>query len=91
MDDTDDLNSGDDVDEDRLEALALRFDLVAKTDYEPRGPVWCCYIVASGPKGALPKSYGIDKSTKQKAFDKAMDDLTAYVRRYYGVNLPDHH
>lgn len=76
--DDDELDGPIPVDEHRLEAFAFERNLCVSTKYEPRGVIWCCWIYIGGNLGGR-ELCGL---SKQKAFDRAMDDLEAdFLRR----------
>lgn len=64
------------VDEHPLEAFAFERNLCVSTKYEPRGVIWCCWIYIGNNLGGC-ELCGL---SKQKAFDRAMDDLKANTK-----------
>ena len=62
----------DDVDEDRLEALALQLDLSAETKYEKRGASWYCWLAIAGDARKFLITWAHDMPTKQMVFDSGV-------------------
>lgn len=51
------------------------------TEFESRGTLWCCWITAVQQGSLLGQGSSIQVYGKQAAFDKALADLAAALRR----------